>query len=309
MIPLDPKLAKLLEAVLHDLEDFVRDELAPHFVSARMDPESAAVIVHGWEGEPTATSYQSAVIRSGTALEQHGLFEDDARRLATRAVDFMIRQLWDADHGGWLEQHGESEGEKRAVTQGQALAALAEFLMVSGDFEVSERLVETFQIIQVFLADNLHGGYARRFTRDWRVLEPEADANDTVALAEGFALAFQALGTDVYRRRAGETLQNLLSQRRTVLDPAALRALSLLNGETDFAEGRLDHLSADRFANVNDSNKALTCLELWRITGNIDWLERVADFAGVERKPSRHALPDALRMEALLLKALYGAKK
>lgn len=310
LIPLDPTLAKQLEVVLHDLENLIRDDLAPQFVAARMDPESGAILAPEWEGEPLSASYQAAVARSGAALEQHGLVEDDARRLATRAVDFIVRNLWDDDHGGWFERAGEAEaGEKSTITQARVLAAMADFLMVSGDFEVAERVVETFKIVQVFAADNLHGGYGGRFTRDWRVLDPEDTVDHAVALAEAFSVAYQALGTDVYQRRAAEAIQRLLAERQTAIHPNVLRSLSLLDAPADIADGYFSRLSADRFANVNETDNTLICLELWGHTRDVAWLARALDFAGADEEPAQYTLPNTLRKETLLLKALYGANQ
>lgn len=304
MIHLDADLAQRLESVLHALENRIRDDLAPEFASARMDPESGAVVVHGWEGDPLCLEYQASVVRAGAALEQHGLHEDDARRLATRAMDFMLRHLWDPDHAGWVEHSGAMDGEKRTWTQGCALAALAEFLMVSGDFEVAERVVETFKTIQVFCADNCRGGYAARFTRDWSVVDAQCRAGDMTVLCEAFGVAYQAIGADIYRRRAVEALRTLLESPEKTIQPETMRTAALLDAP-ELAAAVAAQASTDTAARA-ELDQAVFGLEAWRLTGDPDWLRRSLDAPACDATSRR--LPDALRKESLLLKALYGPK-
>lgn len=97
------------------------------------------------------------------------------RRMADRAMAYLLEYFWDEDHGGvyWMLDHQGRPVSDRKQTYNQAFAlyGLAEHHRATGNPEALGRAVELYRTIESRAADSGHGGYWEARGRDWGPLD------------------------------------------------------------------------------------------------------------------------------------------
>ncbi len=93
------------------------------------------------------------------------------QQMATRALDFLMSRFWDDTHGGafWrLNDRGQVlENVKKTYGQAFVIYALAEYSQAFGPDAVKPRLIQSFELLEQYAHDPLHGGYFEVCSRDW----------------------------------------------------------------------------------------------------------------------------------------------
>lgn len=143
---------------------------------------------------------------------------------ARQGLQFFIDHFWDRLHGGWywrVSQEGKPLDEGKVVYgQSFAIYALSQYTFSTGDGTGLEYAGKTFDLLQKYCADTLHGGYFENLEPDWSLSEPGFAAGDRKSLdihmhlMEAFTALAQCSGLEIHRRKLHEVM-NLIVNKMT----------------------------------------------------------------------------------------------
>ncbi len=146
--------------------------------------------------------------------------------LARWGMDFLETHLWDAQYGGfyWKVQRDGSLVDDAKIVYGESFAmyALAEYALSGNDPRGREYAGKTFDLLQKYCTDTLHGGYYENILRDWSVEEPGFAGGDRkgldthMHLMESFTTLYEASGEQIHRQKLLELIE-LIATR--MVDP------------------------------------------------------------------------------------------
>ena len=124
--------------------------------------------------------------------------------------------MWDRDAGGWFQavtRNGETlRAHKRLFDQAYVLLGLSVYARASGDPDVLERAVETYDLLERYAWDDEHGGYYERCDRDWAL----SSSDKTLQVQLDMLEALRSLASVTHRREhvaRGEQLTDLIMTR------------------------------------------------------------------------------------------------
>lgn len=136
---------------------------------------------------------------------------------AKTGYDFFIKYFWDSQNKGWIWR---TNNKGRALDRGKlvygqsfAIYALCEYYSAFGDKEAISYAEKTFEILQLFAADNLYGGYFENFTGDWKLEKPGYYGGDRKSLdihmhlMEAYTKLYEYTGEEIYRRKLLEMIE------------------------------------------------------------------------------------------------------
>ncbi len=221
-------IADRCEPLLTEVQDHLRDELLPFWLSHGEDKEYGGFLTYlDKDGKPTGETTktqlcQARMIYTYASAHRAGFGDGAFLELARRGVDFLIDHLWDHDFGGWYwtcAQDGTPINTSK-LTYGQSFAiyALSEYGMASGDHRGIEWAVRTYEAMQALAADNWRGGYYEFLERDWSKKKPGKYGGDRKSfdvhmhLMEAFTNLYEATGSRIYHERTCEII-NLIRER------------------------------------------------------------------------------------------------
>lgn len=162
-----------------------------------------------------------------STLARHYPQKAEYRQIANSGIDFLLRHFWDSQYGGWfwkVKRDGAKLDDGKSVYgQSFAIYAMAEYYRASADHRGLDYAIRTFDLLQVYCADTLRGGYFENLERDWQVAAPgffggNRKGLDThMHLMESFTTLFAASGLDIHRRKLEEQIQLIT---KYLIDPS-----------------------------------------------------------------------------------------
>jgi mannobiose 2-epimerase len=152
------------------------------------------------------------------------------RRLADRALAYLLERFWDPVHGGvfWMLDHEGRPLSERKQTYHQAFAlyGLAEHHRATGSREALEHALGLYRAIEEHAADRGQGGYWEARARDWGPLEDvrlsgrdrntPKSMNTHLHVMEAYTNLLRVWNDDALRHRLKALVEIHL---RRVLDP------------------------------------------------------------------------------------------
>lgn len=216
-------VADRCESFLNEVQDHLRDELLPFWLSHGPDKEYGGYLTYfDGKGNPTGESVktlvcQTRMIYTYASAHRAGFGEGAFLAMARDGVEFLIDKFWDDDHGGWYWT-AERDGTPINTTKimyghSFAIYALSEYAMASGDHRGLEWAVKTYEIVEALGSDNAHAGFYEFQERDWQLKQPGAYGGDRKSfdvhmhLMEAFTNIYEATGMPIYKRRTEETIE------------------------------------------------------------------------------------------------------
>ena len=139
------------------------------------------------------------------------------RQKATHGMEFLLRNFWDSQYGGWywkvMRDGARLDDGKSVYGQSFAIYAVAEYYRATRDQHALEFATRSFDLLQIYCADTLRGGYYENMERDWQVAGPGFYGGDRkgldthLHLMESFTTLYSASRLEIHRRKLEAQVQ------------------------------------------------------------------------------------------------------
>ena len=203
-------------------------DLLPFWLTRCKDDVNGGFITHfDRHGRDTGEDQKSLIAQTRSVFTMSsahragyggGVCADFARH----GVDFLLRKMWDREHGGFywtVDRRGEVQIDKK-ILYGLSFAiyALSEYTLATGDNRGIQYAQETFDLVQQHCADPEYGGYFEMFERDWKRCGPGSGGGDRktldvhMHLMEAFTTLYECTRDAAHRRALVEDI-DLLTRR------------------------------------------------------------------------------------------------
>ena len=145
---------------------------------------------------------------------------EEIKTAAKQGFRFFIDHFWDRQNGGfiWKTDQAGNALDKGKLVYGESFSiyALSEYYLVYHDPEALDYAEKTFDLLQKYASDTLHGGYFENLEDDWRCSAGGKYAGDRKSLdihmhlMEAFATLYKASGKEIHGRKLKEIIDVLL---------------------------------------------------------------------------------------------------
>lgn len=217
-----------LNQVLQELSTYLEERMIPFWVANGIDSEFGGFHT-AFDGDGKRDTNTDRLIISQTRMlwafshfSQRYPFHKEYAAIAQQGFAFIKEHFWDTEYGGWywlVSRKGQVlDGEKVLYGQGFAMYALSQYYLASGDKEALEYAEKTFELLQVYAADSLYGGYYENFNRDWSLCEAGSAGGDRkcfdnhLHLMEALTVLYQASGKTIHRRKLEELIMLIIQK-------------------------------------------------------------------------------------------------
>ncbi len=140
---------------------------------------------------------------------------------ARQGYDFLIKYYWDERHGGFrweTTRKGASvDAGKLTYAQSFAIYALSEYFKRYNNRNALDYAEKTFDLLQIYAADTLNGGYFENLTEEWSIAAGGVYAGDRKSLdihmhlMEAFTNLYQVSRKEIHRRKLLEVIEIILT--------------------------------------------------------------------------------------------------
>ena len=137
-------------------------------------------------------------------------------RAAHMGYDFLIKHFWDGQNGGFRWETARdgalADGGKLVYAQSFAIYSLSEYFLRHNNPAALEYAEKTFDLLQIYAADTLYGGYYENFESNWVRSAGGIYAGDRKSLdihmhlMEAFTVLYKASGKEIHRRKLKEVI-------------------------------------------------------------------------------------------------------
>lgn len=222
------QIERLIE-IREELNSLLRDSIIPFWLDRSIDSSYGGYLTSFDEdGAATADTVKNIVTQSRMVWGFSNLREfskpEDAQRMkeaANQGVEFLLSKFWDQKHGGfyWLVDRDGTVNEPAKLTYGQSFGvyALSEHFLIFQDKRSLQHATECFNLLQIYAADTLRGGYRENLEKDW---SPSLDGpwggdrkslDIHMHLLEAFTTLSMATGAEVHRRKLAEVWNTIVT--------------------------------------------------------------------------------------------------
>lgn len=206
-----------IQAAHQQVSNALEDGVIPFWLERSLDKDFGGFLTNFDEnGQHLGTpekylNTQCRLIWWFSTLSRHYPQKTEYRQMAQQGMDFLLRHFWDAQYGGWfwkVKRDGAKLDDGKSVYgQSFAIYATAEYFRATQDFRVLEYANRTFDLLQIYCADTLRGGYFENLEREWQVSGPEFYGGDRkgldthMHLMEAFTTLYAASGLQIHRAK------------------------------------------------------------------------------------------------------------
>jgi len=220
--------AERLQSHIDRLDPYLKRKLLPFWLDHAVDREHGGYLCYfDRDGKPTAKTAKTLIcqlrnIFTFSSVHRAGLGDGRALEAARQGVEFVIRRLWDAEHGGWYwiadRQGNPIDDSKIMYGQSFGVYCMAEYALASGDPAGMEYAGKSFDTIMRCAADTSAGGFWEMFQRDWSLKPGGAYGGDRktldvhMHLLEAFTALFELTRRPAHRRKLNEIMRLLVGR-------------------------------------------------------------------------------------------------
>jgi mannose/cellobiose epimerase-like protein (N-acyl-D-glucosamine 2-epimerase family) len=208
------------------------NELLPFWLNRCKDTANGGFITHfDKDGNDTGQDQKSLIAQARTvytmsSAHRAGYGGGKCAEFARHGVDFLVDKMWDGEHGGFfwtVDRKGNIEIDKK-ILYGLSFAiyALSEYTLATGDKRGIEYAEKTFDLMQVYAADTMFGGYFEMFERNWDLCGPGPGGGDRktldvhMHLMESLTTLYECSRKSIHLRKLKEDINILI---RRILHP------------------------------------------------------------------------------------------
>ena len=215
------KIAEALKEIKANLEEGI----IPFWLEKGIDKEYGGYLTCFDEaGNATGDTDKYIVTQTrmiwGLAAMYEEYGDERLKEVAKQGWEFFRDKFWDSKNLGWywkVARDGTMLDDGKVVYgEGFAVYALAQYAKTFNDPEALEYAVKTFDLLQIYCADTLRGGYFENLEPDWTLSEPGFAAGDRKSLdihmhlMEAFTVLYQATGREIHARKLQEVTEVIL---------------------------------------------------------------------------------------------------
>lgn len=217
-----------IEVLLAEIVAHLEQAVIPFWLRRAVDPEFGGFRTNfDADGEPLPCpekylNTQCRFIWWFSTLCRRYPDEPRLRAIAQQGFEFLLRYFWDKKNGGWywkVRADGSFlDSAKIVYGQSFAIYALSQYTSCVGEPQGIEYASLSFDLLQKYAADTLHGGYFENFNTGWEQFSNKQDGVDRkgldthMHLMESFTSLYAAAGTDIHRRKLLELLELICSR-------------------------------------------------------------------------------------------------
>ncbi|MDR1176409.1 MAG: AGE family epimerase/isomerase [Treponema sp.] len=217
-----------LKSIRDEMEKALVEGIIPFWLKRSVDAQYGGFLTcFDEEGKSTgdANKYivtQSRMLWGFSYLYPFCLREHKAamEQAAKQGAQFIIDHFWDDKNGGFVWKTDRSgkvlDAGKVVYGESFALYALSEYYRFSGDAKFLEYAEKTFELLQLYCADTLCGGYYENLETDWSLSAGGKFAGDRKSLdihmhlMEAFTTLYAASGREIHKRKLRELVDILV---------------------------------------------------------------------------------------------------
>ncbi|MBC8335495.1 MAG: AGE family epimerase/isomerase [Anaerolineales bacterium] len=215
-----------IQAAHQQVSNALEDGVIPFWLERSLDKDFGGFLTNFDEkGQDLGTpekylNTQCRLIWWFSTLTRHYPHKKAYRQMAQQGMDFLLRHFWDARHGGWFwktrRDGAKLDDGKSVYGQSFAIYATAEYYRATRDHRVLEYANRTFDLLQIYCADTLRGGYFENLEREWQVSDPGFYGGDRkgldthMHLMEAFTSLYAASGLQIHRAKLGAQVELIL---------------------------------------------------------------------------------------------------
>ena len=211
---------------LLEIRKNLEEGIIPFWLEKGIDKEYGGYLTcFDEQGNPTGDTDKYIVTQTRMIWGLAAMYEeypDEALKAAAKqGYDFFVKYFWDKENEGWfwkVKRDGTLIDDGKVVYgEGFAVYALAMYGKVFGDKEAIEYASRTFDLLQIYCADTLRGGYFENLEPDWTISEPGFAAGDRKSLdihmhlMEAFTVLADATGKEIHKRKLQECIDIILT--------------------------------------------------------------------------------------------------
>ena len=211
-----------------EISSVLFDRIIPFWNARSIDQEKGGYLLNFDEnGEPYGTTDKYLVTQSRMlwgfshlSKWKTGAEREQLRQYARQGLDFLLEHFWDSRYGGfyWQVDRQGNPIDRAKLTYGQTFAiyALSEYALRFGDPVALEYAEKTFDLLQIYAADTLYGGYYENLEENWERAEGGYYAGDRKSLdihmhlMEALTTLYEASGKEIHRRKLQESIDLIL---------------------------------------------------------------------------------------------------
>lgn len=211
-----------------EAESHLINELLPFWTSRMIDSVNGGYLTHfDKDGKDSGEDEKSLIAQTRclytiSSAHRAGYGNGKYADMARHGFNFLIDKMWDKQYGGFfwmMDRKGNVKIDKKIIYgQSFAIYSLSEYTLATGDRRGVEYAEKVFDLIQIYCADTMYGGYREMFHRDWTLCGPGSQGGDRktldvhMHLMEAFTTLYECTGKDVHRRKLLEDIDLLVNR-------------------------------------------------------------------------------------------------
>jgi len=217
-----------IQSCLEECKSHLENELLPFWLTRAGDEKHGGLITHFDEqGKDTGEDEKSMLgqarsIYSYASAHRNGYGGTHSADLAREGLEFMIKQMWDHQYGGfyWMTDRAGNVKIDEKILYGHSFAiyAFSEYSLATGDPRGIEYAEKVFNLIQKHCADTHYGGYFEMFHRNWELKGPGAEGGDRktldihMHLMEAFTTLYECSQKELHKRKLLEIIHLIIDK-------------------------------------------------------------------------------------------------
>ena len=219
---------KRIQTYREQAHDHLVNELLPFWLDRCKDTVNGGFITHfDKDGNDTGQDQKSLIAQARTvytmsSAHRAGYGNGKCAEFASHGVDFLIEKMWDDEYGGFfwtVDRKGNIEIDKK-ILYGLSFAiyALSEYTLATGDKRGIEYAEKTFDLMQIYAADTMYGGYFEMFERNWDLCGPGPAGGDRktldvhMHLMESLTTLYECSRKSIHLRKLKEDIDILIKR-------------------------------------------------------------------------------------------------